>query len=161
MQKPPLKPKPKLNAYQQQKHKLVGGSSGSSNAPESSSLPLLSSSPKTTAYESADEGEDYYIDPVCFQRDDAISETLQQRKSPLPIQTDSVHFKSGSANKPSDHIQLPDPPTHSQQEWGVVRGRDYTQDCDEDYEPVYDEISEHTLLLRMPRPRPESSSSSD
>ena len=165
--KPSLKPKPKLNAYQQKKHKVVGGGGASSNSSEPSSLPILNSSPQAMACDSTDEGEDYYVDPVCFQRDDTINfsgDVLQQRKSPLLTQTNPMHLQRDSVNKALDAIHskpLPDPPTHSQQDWGVVRGRECTQDSDEDTEPVYDEISEHTLLLRMPRPRLESSSSSD
>lgn len=152
-QKPPLKPKPKLDDNQQQHYTVTTGSRNASNVVTPSvvssfdssskcwSLPHLDSS-KVNDGTGGDEDEDDYIDPTAFQHDDdsEISSAVSQHNRPLP-----------------------DPPT--QHDKRVTDGDRYTPIdppvSNKDSEPMYEEISVHTLLSRMSQPMPDSSSSSD
>ena len=184
--KPPLKPKPKLN-NPNTGHVATRGSPrslprlGFNNPPSRpSSLPeLLEDAPE----DGEENEEDDYISPEQIEDEtsDDYDDVQHRRNSKLLKKTTSLPHISDSEQLPgTSHsfrplpaprrmlekhqqpLPVPHPPTDDQQAtMDRNTNRDYTlPEPGEEYEPIYDDIVEHTLLSRMAIPRPSSSSSS-
>ena len=175
-QKPALKPKPKLN--NPNKGRVTKESPrdfprGEFNSSRSSSMPQLLEETPVYSESDGDSIDDDYICPEAIE--DVIGDSNidgQRRNSLLKKTTSLPHFsdkrkplgislslgQQPAAPRRAENIHrpLPDLPSASQME----QQRDYAVLESGRESPIYDDISEHTLLSRMARPRPTSSSSS-
>lgn len=115
-----------------------------------------------------DEASDYYDDVQPRRNSKLLKKTIS-----LPHISDSEQLPGTSPSlrplpAPRRMLEkpLPDPPSDSptddqQAAMDQNTNRDYTlPEPGDEYEPIYDDIVEHTLLSRLARPRPSSSSSS-
>ena len=181
-QKPLLKPKPAKLKLQLNTWNVSGSGFDSSRT---SSMPQLDSVSEASAVvrkisenTESDEANDDYIDPTLLEDDEEnnFEEGLyQQNNSRLLTKTISLPFFDPrqpptvvSSSEKRIFRPLPDIPTmyKSTTEAEEEGGRQFgpyspLETTTEDYEPIYDDIIEHTLLSRMKKPRPVSTSSSD
>ena len=181
--KPTLKPKPKLNnpntGHVARSPRCLPRSGFNNPPSRPSSLPeLLEDTPEN----GEESDEDDYISPEQIEDEasDYYDDVQPRRNSKLLKKTISLPHISDSEQLPGTSPSLrplpaprrmlekplPDPPSDSptddqQAAMDQNTNRDYTlPEPGDEYEPIYDDIVEHTLLSRLARPRPSSSSSS-